>query len=196
MIGVAGRQRRESEPSAVRAARARERHLAQLASYRFLAGLGPRRSVTVTPPPLRYWQYNPARPGLVLLVLAAVALWLGLLGWLSGAPAVAGEAPLAAALGLVVLLLSTSRLTVSDWAVSTDVAGLRRTSSFAVVPLDLVREVRRGAPPAEWPSAARRGGWWPGRTRVAVRYLADDGATDRAFTVWVRDPAAFADALR
>jgi hypothetical protein len=30
---------------------------------------------------------------------------------------------------------------------------------------------------------------------VAVRYLGPDGESDRAFTLWVRDPEAFADAL-
>jgi hypothetical protein len=30
---------------------------------------------------------------------------------------------------------------------------------------------------------------------VSVRHLADDGRTDRAFTLWARDPEAFADAL-
>jgi hypothetical protein len=90
---------------------------------------------------------------------------------------------------------STGRLTVSDAALSTDIAGLRRSSSFGLVPLVLVRDVVRGAPPADWPRARRRGGWWPGRTRVAVRHLAPDAETDRAFTVWVRNPEAFADAL-
>ncbi|UOY03267.1 hypothetical protein [Blastococcus sp. PRF04-17] len=41
----------------------------------------------------------------------------------------------------------------------------------------------------------RRGGWLPGRSRVAVRYLDDDATTERALTRWVRDPEAFADAL-
>jgi hypothetical protein len=30
---------------------------------------------------------------------------------------------------------------------------------------------------------------------VSVRHLANDGQTERAFTVWVRDPAAFAEAV-
>jgi hypothetical protein len=84
---------------------------------------------------------------------------------------------------------------VSDVGLSTDISGLRQTSSFGVVPLALVREVVPGPPPAGWPRARRRGGWWPGRSRVTVRHLGPDGDGDRAFTVWVRDPAAFADAL-
>jgi hypothetical protein len=30
---------------------------------------------------------------------------------------------------------------------------------------------------------------------VTVRHAGSDGTGDKAFTVWVRDPAAFADAL-
>ena len=110
-------------------------------------------------------------------------------------PRQAAEAPIALGLGLLVLVVSTGRFTVSDFAVSTDIAGLRQTSSFGVVPLVLVREVVPGAPPADWPKAKRRGGWWPGRQRISVRHLDPDGETPKAFTGWVRDPAAVADAL-
>src|SRR4051794_32634497 len=43
----------QDEPLAARAARERERHLQQVTSYGFLVRLGPKRSVTVTPAPLR-----------------------------------------------------------------------------------------------------------------------------------------------
>jgi hypothetical protein len=193
---MAGRARRgHEEPLAVRAARDRERHINQVTSYGFFTPRRPKRSVTVTPAPLRYWQYNPARVWLVVLVVAAVAAWLAFLGWRDGGAAAANETPLAIGLGVVVLVFSTGRLTVSDSGVSTDIAGLRQTSSFAVVTRGLVQDVVRGAPPTDWPKAKRRGGWWPGRNRVAVRHLAPDAETERAFTVWVRDPEAFADAL-
>jgi len=55
--------------------------------------------------------------------------------------------------------------------------------------------VRVGQPPQEWPPAARRGGWLPGRTRVAVRHEGEDGEPEQALTRWVRDPRAFAAAL-
>jgi hypothetical protein len=193
---MAGRGRRgDGEPLAVRAARDRERHVTQVTSYGFLAGRGPKRSVTVTPAPLRYWQYDPPRFFVTIAVLVLVAAWLAYLGHRDGAGAVGHEAPLAAVLGVVVLFFSTGRFTVSDVGLSTDIAGLRQTSSFGVVPLALVREVVPGKAPAGWPRVRRRGGWWPGRRRVSVRHLAVDGETERAFTIWVRDPEAFADAV-
>jgi hypothetical protein len=196
MRGMTGRARRgHEEPLPVRAVRDRERHVAQVTSYGFFSPRRPKRTVTVTPPPLRYWQYDTARWWVVLLAVVGVAAWLGFLAWRDGADAATGEIPLAVALGLLVIAFSTARLTVSDSAVSTDIAGLRQSSSFSVVSLGLIQDVVAGPSPEEWPRARRRGGWWPGRTRVAVRHLAADGVTERAFTVWVRDPAAFADAL-
>jgi len=193
---VAGRGRRgDGEPLAVRAARDRERHITQVTSYGFLAGRGPKRSVTVTPAPLRYWQYNAPRFFVTVAVAVLVAAWLYYLSVRDGAGAAEREVPLAVVLAVIVLVFSTGRLTVSDVGLSTDISGLRQTSSFGVVPLALVREVVVGRPPTGWPRARRRGGWWPGRQRVSVRHLAVDGETERAFTVWVRDPAAFADAL-
>ena len=193
---MAGRARRgHDEPPAVRAARDRERHISQVTAYGYFARRGPKRSVTVTPAPLRYWQYNPARPWLIATALLFVAAWIGLSAWTGGPAAAAAEVPLAVVLALAVVLLSTTRLTVSDAGLSFDVAGLRRTSSLHVVARSLVREVRRGGPPAGWPAAKRRGGWWPGRTRVAVRHLTADGSGEQALTCWVRDPEALADAL-
>ena len=113
--------------------------------------------------------------------------------WGGGWPAVVDEAPLALGLGALVLAANIGRFTVSDHGLSADIPAAR-TNPASIVPLALVREVAVGVPPATWPTAARKGGWLPGRTRVAVRHLADDG-TERAFTRWIRDPAAFAEAL-
>ncbi|WP_369137349.1 hypothetical protein [Modestobacter versicolor] len=190
------RSRRENgEPLVVRAAVDRERHVNQVTSYGYFAARGPKRYVTVTPRPLRYWQYDPARPWVVAATVLAVVAWLAFLGWRDGRAAVTGELPLAIGLGLVVVLGATARFTISDHAVSSDIAGLRQTSSFRVVPLVLVAEVVEGRPPAGWPKARSRGGWWPGRRLLSVRHLDLDGLTEKAFTVWVRDPAAVADAL-
>ena len=188
-------RREQGEPLVVRAARDRERHISQVTSYGFFARRGPKRWVTVVPPPLRYWQYNAASPLVVLLTVAAVAAWLGFLGARDGAAAVTTELPVAVGLAALVLLGSTGRLTVSEHGVSTDIAGLRQTSSFGVVPRVLVTDVVRGSAPSDWPKPKRRGGWWPGRRRVSVRHLGSDALTEQAFTVWVRDPAAFAEAL-
>jgi hypothetical protein len=193
---MASRSRREhGEPLVVRAAVERERHLDQVTSYGYLAGRGPKRHVTVVPRPLRYWQYDAAGPLVIALTVLAVAAWLGFLGWRDGGAAAADELPLAVGLGILVLLGATGRFTISDHAVSTDIAGLRQTSSFGVVPLVLVTEVVEGRAPQGWPKARNRGGWWPGRRRISVRHLDLDGLTEKAFTVWVRDPAAVATAL-
>ena len=190
------RSRRENgEPLVVRAAVERERHVNQVTSYGYFARRGPKRHVTVIPRPLRYWQYDPARPWVLVATVLAVVVWLGFIGWRAGSAAVTEELPLAVGLGLLVVVGATGRFTISDHAVSTDIAGLRQTSSFAVVPLVLVAEVVEGRAPQGWPKAKHRGGWWPGRRRVSVRHLDMDGVTERAFTSWVRDPAAVADAL-
>lgn len=188
-------RRNDGEPLVVTAARAREQHVTQVTSYGYFAGRGPKRSVTVTPRALRYWQYDPAGPVVVGLTVLAVAAWLGFLAWRDGGAAVADEAPIALGLGLLVLVVSTGRFTIGDHALSTDIAGLRQTSSFGIVPLALVTDVVAGPPPSGWPKAKRRGGWRPGRRKISVRHLGMDGQTDEAFTRWVRDPAAVADAL-
>ncbi|TYP87483.1 hypothetical protein [Blastococcus xanthinilyticus] len=172
--------------------RARRQHVEQVSRHRFVAGWGPKRSATVVPAPLRYWQYRPGGPLAAVLALTVVAVWLALFAWTGGWPAARGELPLALAAGAALYALSTGRLTVSDSGMSFDVAG-RRTDPATVLPSALVQEVRAGGAPPEWPRPADRGGWWPGRTRVAVRYRAEDGAA--AVTLRVRDPEAFADAV-
>ena len=92
------------------------------------------------------------------------------------------------------LLLNVCRFTVSDHGLSLDV-GATRTPPSDVVPLVLVREVRVGRPPAGWPRGRAPRRLVAGPHRVVVRHLADDGATEQAFTHWVRDPEAFAEAL-
>ena len=172
--------------------RARRLHVEQVRGHRFVAGWGPKRSATVVPAPLRYRQYR--FPGLAAtgLALVVVAAWLALFGWRGGPTAVRDELPIALAAGLAVYAVNTRRVTVSDSGLSFDSAG-SRTDPSGVVPSVLVQAVRTGPPPAGWPPAERRGGWWPGRTRITVRHLTDDG--EAAFTLWARDPAALAAAL-
>jgi hypothetical protein len=176
----------------------------QVAAQRFLAGLGPKRTATTVPAPLRYWQYRPAGPVAVGLTLLLVAAWLVVFGVLGGWSELREEVPLALVAGLAVLVLNTGRVTVSDHGLSSDVAGAR-SDPARVVPLVAVREVRRAPLPAAWARPERRGGrWpgrtrvggrWPGRTRVGVRYADAGGGPDRSLTLWVRDPEAFAAAL-
>ena len=172
--------------------RARRLHVEQVRGHRFVAGWGPKRSATVVPAPLRYWQYRFPGPAAVVLAVVVVGVWLALFGWRGGAAAVREELPIALAAGLAVYAVNTRRLTVSDSGLSFDAAG-SRTDAADVVPSALVQAVRTGPPPADWPSPQKRGGWWPGRTRVTVRHLTDDG--EAAFTLWARDPAALAAAL-
>jgi hypothetical protein len=194
IVDMAAQARDEQNPQQIRATRERELHVEQTGRYSFFAGRGPKSSTTVRPAPLRYWQYDvPSRTAL-LFVLVVVGVWLGLYGWVGGWSAFRDEAPLALGLGGIVLLLSVCRYTVSDHGLSQDVAA-SRTSAANVVPLVLVREVRLGDAPADWPKPTRQGGRWPGRTRVAVRHLAEDARTEKALTHWVRDPERFASAL-
>src|SRR5919199_1490003 len=82
------RSRRENgEPLVVRAAVERERRVSQVTSYGYLARRGPKRHVTVTPRPLRWWQYDAARPWVLVVTVLAVAAWLAFLGWRDGARA-------------------------------------------------------------------------------------------------------------
>jgi hypothetical protein len=193
IAAVPGRERKRSRPPRAAVDRARRLHLEQVRGYRFLVGWGPRRSATVVPAPLRYWQYRPAGLAAAGLAVGVVAAWLGLFAWRVGwSAAVRDELFLALLAALAVYAVNTRRITVSDHGLSFDVAGTR-TDPAAVVATATVRSVRTGRPPADWPAATKRGGWWPGRTRVAVRHLSDDG--EQAFTFWARNPDAFADAL-
>jgi hypothetical protein len=160
--------------------------------HRFVAGWGTKRTATVVPAPLRYWQYRPGSLAALAVSVVLVVVWVGLFAWRGGWISGRGELPLALLAGLLIYVTSTGRVTVSDTGLSFDTAG-RPTEPDAVIPSVAVRSVRSGPAPTDWPGPRRRGGWWPGRTRVAVRHLADDG--EQAVTLWVRDPDAFADAL-
>jgi hypothetical protein len=189
---VAQRARDGRGPSAEAVATARRRHVEQVRGHRFVAGWGTKRTATVVPAPLRYWQYRPGSLAALAVAVGLVVVWVALFVWRGGWVTGRGELPVALLAGLLVYATSTGRLTVSDAGLSFDTAG-RQVEPDGVVPSVSVRSVRLGAAPADWPSPRKRGGWWPGRTRVAVRHVADDG--DQAFALWVRDPETFADAL-
>ncbi|CAN5210115.1 hypothetical protein BH20ACT5_BH20ACT5_09330 [soil metagenome] len=168
----------------------RERHEQQLAPYRYFAARGLRRSATVTPPKLRYWSYAPVRAW--VMALAALGL-AGFLGW----QALRGQdTDPARAIGvtLLIVLLATGRVTVSQHGLSFDIAGPRRVSCFGFIPLSVVLDVVVGATPAGWPHPGTASSWFPGSHAVRVLYLGSDGAK-AARTAWVRDPERLGTAL-
>lgn len=192
IAAMPGRERNRSRPPRAAADRERRLHAEQVRGHRFVAGWGPKRTATVVPAPLRYWQYRPGGLLALALAVAVVVVWVALFAWLGGESAAREELPLALVAGVVVYAVNTRRTTVSEHGLSFDVAG-SRTDPSAVIPSVLVQAVRTGRPPADWPQPEKRGGWWPGRSRVAIRHLTDDG--EQALTLWARDPDALADAL-
>jgi hypothetical protein len=194
IAGVAGRGRGAARPAQAAVTRERRLHVEQVRGHRFVAGWGAKRSATVVPQPLRYWQYRAPAPFATAFTVGIVALWLGVFGWVGGWPEVRGELPLALTAGIVVLVLNIGRVTVSDHGLSFDVAATGPDAS-RVIALPQVRALQVGTAPADWPAPKRRGGWWPGRTRVAVRHFGSDDDGEQALSLWVRDPGAFAAAL-
>jgi len=145
------------------------------------------------PAALRYAEHLPASRTVRALLALAGPAYVGL--QLSQDVAVGRAILLAVLLSLIILVVSTYRLTVGNAGISFDIPGLRQVSSFGFVPLHAIREARSGRPPEDWPQARLKGGWWPGRHRVSVLHADDTGSAARAFSVWVSDPDAFGTAL-
>ncbi len=144
------------------------------------------------PAALRYAQHLPASRTVRLLLAVAAPAYLAL--QLSQGSETGTAIGLAVVLAAVVFLASTFRLTVGNHGISFDISGLRQASSFGFVPLYAVREAQLGPPAQDWPKAAVKGGWWPGRSRVSVLHVDETGAP-QAFQVWVSDPQAFGTAI-
>jgi hypothetical protein len=169
---------------AIRWERARQRHESTLTAAGMLPWRAARR--------LRYSCLTPAGRVPLAMAVAGVAVYLG---W----TVVRGDFGTAAVvravlLGLVFLLLSTNRVSVTEAGLSFDVAGVRRPSIFGFVPLYAVRAVVPGRRPDGWPRGSSYGGPWPGRHRVHIRYEDAHGA-DRVRSAWVRDPARYAETV-
>ena len=167
---------------AVKWERARLRHLDVLAAAGMVPGRAARR--------LRYACLTPA--GRVPWALAVAGV-LGYLAWTMvrgdfGRPAVVR----ALLLALALVVLSTTRASVTEHGLSFDVAGLRRPSSFGFVPLYAVRAVQPGPRPEGWPRGPWYGAPWPGLGRVHVQYQDVHGA-DQVRSAWVRAPGRYAE---
>lgn len=171
----------------------RRRHEAQVESWRFFAGRGLRRTTTVTPGGLRYWSYAPPRVWLLTLAVVTVAGFLGYRAVLDSSPADTADVLRFAAVMALVLALSITRVTVSQYGVSFDIAGPRRVSCFGFIPLSAVLDVATGSRPPQWPRGRPVSSWFPGAHAVHVLLMVEG---DRAVrSVWVRDPDRLGAAL-
>ncbi|MBA3524880.1 MAG: hypothetical protein H0T85_10085 [Geodermatophilaceae bacterium] len=175
----------------------RDRHEAQVQGWRFFAGRGQRSGATVTPRPLRYTAFAP--PRLWLLALAVVLL-VGFFAYallIDATPLGGIDALTFVALVAVVLILSVTRITVSDHGLSFDIAGVRRVSCYGFVPLSVVRDIAVGAKPADWPRARSASSWVPGgqRVHVLIADVSTTGVDREVKTLWVRDLDRFRDAV-
>lgn len=170
----------------------RDAHLRQIQAFSFLVPSRLKRSTTQMPAALRYAEHLPASRT-VRLLLAVAAPAYGALQ-LSQGTQTRTAILFATVLTAVIFAASTFRLAVGNHGISFDIAGLRHVSSFGFVPLYAVRQAELGGPPADWPKAPLKGGWWPGRRRVSVLHVDETGAP-QAFGVWVSDPEAFGTAV-
>lgn len=171
----------------------RERHEDQVQLWRFFAGRGQRGSATVTPARLRYWSYAPPRLWVLALAVVVIAGFLGYQAVLDDTPATSRDVLRFLAVTALVLVLSITRITVSNVGLSFDIAGLRRVSCFGFIPLSAVLDVAVGTGPPDWPRGRSASSWFPGSRAVHVLYLLDG---DRAVrSLWVRDPDRLGEAL-
>ncbi|MBA2414997.1 MAG: hypothetical protein H0V64_03730 [Geodermatophilaceae bacterium] len=171
----------------------RQRHEDQVQPWRFFAGRGQRRTATITPARLRYWSYAPPRPWIFALAVVVVAGFLGYQTFIDETPATASDVVRFLVITALVLLLAITRITVSNFGLSFDIAGLRRVSCFGFIALSAVLDVTAGTRPADWPRGRSASSWFPGSHAVHVLYLLDG---DRAVrSLWVRQPDRFGEAL-
>lgn len=175
----------------------RDRHEAQVQGWRFFSARGPRAGATVVPRPLRFTAFAPPRVWLLALAVIALAGFFVYALVIDDTPSSANDALTFVALVALIMILSVTRITVSDHGVSFDIAGVRRVSCYGFVPLSAVRDVAVGPKPADWPRGRSASSWVPGGRRVSL-LIADvvaDGVTQEVKTLWVRDPDRFRDAV-
>jgi len=170
----------------------RDAHLRQINAFSFVFPSRTKRSATKMPAALRYAAHLPA--GRLVRGLLAMAAPAYTILQISQGESTWRAIGFALLLTVVILLVSTYRVTVGNYGISFDIAGLRQVSSFGFLPLYAIREAVADRLPEDWPKARLKGGWWPGRRRVNVLHLDDNGVA-RTFYVWVSDPDAFGTAL-
>ncbi|MBA2554339.1 MAG: hypothetical protein H0V10_11755 [Geodermatophilaceae bacterium] len=173
--------------------RERERHEEQVQPWRFFAGRGQRKSATITPARLRYWSYAPPRPWVLLLAVVVVAGFFGYQAIVDDTVASTRDVLRFLAVTALVVVVSVTRITVSNTGLSFDIAGPRRVSCFGFIPLSAILDVTGGTRPADWPRGRSASSWFPGSRAVHVLYLLDGNRASRS--VWVRDPDSLGTAL-
>jgi hypothetical protein len=171
----------------------RDRHEDQVQPWRFFAGRGQRRSATLTPGPLRYWSYAPPRLWLLALAVVVVAGFIGFQFFVDDTPAASSDVVRYLAVVALVLIVSTTRITVSNTGLSFDIAGPRRVSCFGFIPLSAILDVAVGTRPADWPAGRSASSWFPGSHAVRILHLMDGERMVRS--LWVRDPDRFGTAV-
>lgn len=175
----------------------RDRHETQVQSWRFFSRRGPRASATVTPRPLRFTAFAPPRLWLLALALVVLVGFFGYQLLIDDTPVNENDALMFVAILALVLILSVTRITVSDHGLSFDIAGVRRVSCYGFVPLSAVRDVAVGERPADWPRGRSASSWVPGGQPVSllIADVSPDSVTQEVKTMWVRDPDRFRDAV-
>lgn len=171
----------------------RARHEDQVQAWLFFTRRGPRRSATVTPARLRYWSYAPPRTWVLALAVVVVVGFFAYQTLVDESPARTADVVRFLAITALVVLVSITRITVSNSGLSFDIAGPRRVSCFGFIPLSAVLDVATGARPADWPRGRSASSWFPGSRPVHVLYLLDGERAVRS--LWVRDPARLGEAL-
>ncbi len=171
----------------------RERHENQVQPWRFFAGRGQRRSATITPARLRYWSFAPPRPWVLVLAVVVVAGFFGYQAYVDDTVASTRDVLRFLAVTALVVVVSITRITVSNTGLSFDIAGPRRVSCFGFIPLSAILDVAVGTRPADWPGGRSASSWFPGSRAVHVLYLLDGDRAARS--VWVQRPESLGTAL-
>ena len=174
-------------------AQERDKHERQVQPWRFFAGRGARSSATVTPTPLRYWSFAPPRAWVLIAAALAIAAFLFYQWQFRDGPASYGDLIRFLAIVALLLLVSVTRITVSQHGVSFDIAGIRRVSCYGFLALSAIIEVAAGTRPADWPKGRSASSWFPGARHVHLLYTVDGERTVKS--CWVRDPDRFGGAV-